>query len=163
MPTHGLQSIFKSKMLYNTFMKCTDGAINVRLLGIDFGLKRVGLALTDEGGRMAFPRPALARTSNDALIAEIGRMAAEEKVEAVVLGLPIAMDGEETDLSRQVRNLARKITSKTGLKVHLMDERLTSAEAQARLREAGVSSKKMKGKLDSGAAVLILEAYLGRS
>lgn len=134
----------------------------MRLLGIDFGLKRVGLALTDEGGRMAFPRPALERTSNDALVAEIGRMAAEEKIEAVVLGLPIAMDGQETDLSRQVRNLARRITSKTGLPVHLVDERLTSAEAQARLREVGVSSRKMKGKLDSGAAVLILEAYLGR-
>ncbi len=135
----------------------------MRLLGIDFGLKRVGLALTDEGGRMAFPRPALARTSNEALVAEIGRMAAEDKVEAVVLGLPIAMDGQETDLSRQVRNLARRITSKTGLPVHLVDERLTSAEAQARLREAGTSARKMKGKLDSGAAVLILEAYLERS
>jgi len=135
----------------------------VRLLGIDYGLKRVGLAVADDSSSLAFPRPVLERTSNDALVAEIGRMATAEGIQAIVLGLPLALDGQDTDMARQVRNLAKRITAKTGLPVHLVDERLTSAEAQARLREAGVASRKTKGRLDSGAAVLILEAYLGRS
>lgn len=135
----------------------------MRLLGIDYGLKRVGLALADEGSGMAFPRPVIERTSTDALVAEIGRMAVEESIGAVVLGLPLALDGQDTDMTRQVRNLAKKIKAKTGLPVHLVDERLTSAEAQARLREAGISARKMKERLDSGAAVLILQAYLDRS
>lgn len=135
----------------------------MRLLGIDYGLKRVGLAVADNSSSLAFPRPVLERTSNDALVAEIGRMATAEGIQAIVLGLPLALDGQDTDMARQVRNLAKRITAKTGLPVHLVDERLTSSEAQARLREAGVASRKMKGRLDSGAAVLILEAYLGRS
>lgn len=135
----------------------------MRLLGIDYGLKRVGLAVGDDGSGMAFPRPAIERTSADALVTEIGRMAAEESIGAVVLGLPLAMDGQDTDMTRQVRNLAKKIKAKTGLPVHLVDERLTSAEAQARLGEAGVSSRKMRGRLDSGAAAIILETYLGQT
>lgn len=135
----------------------------MRLLGIDYGLKRVGLAVADDDTGLAFPRPAIERTSGDALVAEIGRIVAEEQVAALVLGLPLALDGQDTDMTRQVRNLAKKLKAKLGLPVHLVDERLTSTEAQARLREAGVSSRNMKGRLDSGAAALILQAYLERS
>lgn len=135
----------------------------MRVLGIDYGQVRVGLALTDPEGRMAFPRPALARTSRDALFAELLALAEAEGVGAIVVGLPLALDGTDSLTTRQARNFAESLARRVAVPVHLMDERLSSAEAEARLKEAGLCSRKMKSRLDSQAAVLILESWIARN
>lgn len=109
---------------------------------------------------MAFPRPALVGLSRPQLLAKVTELARAEGASAVVLGLPLLLDGQDSDTTREVRALARELEAASGLAVHLMDERLTSLEAEAMLRQAGVRAKDMRGKVDSQAAVLILEAFL---
>lgn len=132
----------------------------MRTLGIDFGLKRVGLALTDPDGVMAFPRPALERTTRDRLFADLLALIEAEDVGRVVVGLPLALDGSDTETTRQARNFAESLGRRTPLPIELVDERLTSAEAEELLKEAGLCGKKRKARLDSQAAVIILEAWL---
>lgn len=132
----------------------------MRLLGLDYGRRRVGVALSNPEGSMAFPRPALVGLSRPQLLAKVTELARAEGASAVVLGLPLLLDGQDSDTTREVRALARELEAASGLAVHLMDERLTSLEAEAMLRQAGVRAKDMRGKVDSQAAVLILEAFL---
>jgi putative Holliday junction resolvase len=132
----------------------------MRTLGIDFGLKRVGLAITDPEGMMAFPRPAIIRTTKDKFFEELLTLIQAEAVEQIVVGLPLALDGSDTETTRQARNFAQRLARRTPLPIELMDERLTSAEAEARLKEAGLCGKKRKARLDSQAAVIILETWL---
>ena len=134
----------------------------MRLLGLDYGRRRVGVAMSNPEGTMAFPRPALTDLARPALLARIAGLARDEGVTAVVLGLPLQLDGQDSDTTREVRGFARELEAATGLAVHLEDERLTSAEAEVMLREAGVRAKKMRDKVDSQAAVLILEGFLER-
>ena len=135
----------------------------MRVLGIDYGQVRVGLALTDPEGRMAFPRPALVRTTRDALFAALLDLIQAEGVQAVVVGLPLTLDGEDSLTTRQTRNFAESLARRTTAPVHLMDERLSSAAAQEQLKEAGLCSRKMKNRLDSQAAVQILESWIAQN
>ncbi|MDD4951457.1 MAG: Holliday junction resolvase RuvX [Desulfovibrionaceae bacterium] len=132
----------------------------MRALGIDFGLKRVGLAISDPGGVLASPFGTIIRTTRQAAFDQIAAIVEKEKVRAVVVGLPLALDGTETQSTRQARNFAQALEHRLGLAVELMDERLSSAEAEHRLKEAGVCGKKRKQALDKGAAALILQAWL---
>ena len=136
-----------------------------RLIGVDYGLRRVGIAVTDPERGMAFARPALQRKVGQAvkaLVEELAALAKAEDAAGFVVGLPLALDGSDTETTRQVRNFARKLASTSGVPVELADERLTSTEAGAMLREAGLSARKAKNRLDSQAAVLILETYLAQ-
>lgn len=135
----------------------------MRILGIDYGQVRVGLALTDPEGRMAFARPALVRTTRDALFEALLALMAAEGVQAVVVGLPLTLDGEDSLSTRQVRNFAESLARRTSAPVHLMDERLSSAAAEAQLKEAGLCSRKRKSRLDSQAAVQILETWIAQN
>jgi len=135
----------------------------MRVLGIDYGQVRVGLALTDPEGRMAFPRPALVRTSRDALFAALLALIESEDVEAVVVGLPLTLDGGDSLTTRQTRNFAESLARRTPKPIHLMDERLSSAAAEEQLKEAGLCSRKMKSRLDSQAAVQILESWIAQN
>ncbi|MDR3640730.1 MAG: Holliday junction resolvase RuvX [Humidesulfovibrio sp.] len=135
----------------------------MRVLGIDYGQVRIGLAMTDPEGRMAFARPALKRTTRDALFAALAALVEAEGVEAVVVGLPLTLDGEDSLTTRQARNFAESLARRITAPVHLMDERLSSAAAQAQLKEAGLCSRKMKSRLDSQAAVQILETWIGQN
>ncbi|GAB6124497.1 Holliday junction resolvase RuvX [Humidesulfovibrio idahonensis] len=135
----------------------------MRVLGIDYGQVRVGIAITDPEGRMAFPRPAIVRTTRDALFASLVALIKAEGAEAVVVGLPLTLDGEDSLTTRQVRNFAESLARRTTAPVHLMDERLSSAAAQAQLKEAGLCSRKMKSRLDSQAAVQILETWISQN
>lgn len=132
----------------------------MRLLGVDFGLKRVGLAVTDDEGRMAFPLKTLVRTTRDAMFEEILSIIEAERIGTVVVGLPLDLDGSETLTTRQAINFGRSLERRTEAPVVFADERLTSIEAEGLLHEAGISGKKLKKALDSQAAVLILESYL---
>ena len=132
----------------------------MKFLGIDFGLKRVGLAVTDPGGSMVFPLATLERTSRDALFAELLAVIAREGVEAVVVGYPAPPDGGESLTARQAANFARSLARRTPLPVSLMDETLSSQAAEEDLAQAGVKAGRRKQVLDQQAAVRILESYL---
>lgn len=135
----------------------------MRVLGIDYGQVRVGLAITDPEGRMAFPRPAIARSTRDSLFEELAALIRAEGVEAVVVGLPLTLEGEDSLTTRQARNFAASLARRIDAPVHLMDERLSSAAADAQLKEAGLCSRKRKTHLDSQAAVQILETWIGQN
>ncbi|MGE4262994.1 MAG: Holliday junction resolvase RuvX [Desulfovibrio sp.] len=135
----------------------------MRVLGIDYGQVRVGLALTDPEGRMAFPRPALTRTTRDSLFEALLALIRAEDVAAVVVGLPLTLDGGDSLTTRQTRNFAESLARRVEIPVHLMDERLSSAAAEAQLKEAGLCSRKRKTRLDSQAAVQILETWIAQN
>ncbi|MGL1861622.1 MAG: Holliday junction resolvase RuvX [Pseudodesulfovibrio sp.] len=132
----------------------------MRILAIDFGLKRVGLATSDRTGTLASPFRTLERTTRDKLFDELATIIVEEAVEAIVVGLPLSMDGEDTLTTRQARNFAQSLGRRTDLPIHMMDERLTSAQAEEELNAANVRGKKRKMALDSQAAVVILRSWL---
>lgn len=135
----------------------------MRTLGIDFGLKRVGLALSDPAGSMAFPRETIVRTTKDALFARLLEVIATEGVERIVVGMPTGMDGQVTETTRQVRNFIERLKRRTDVPVETTDERLTSFQAEDDLWAAGVNlrkGKKNKEKIDQQAAVRLLQAYL---
>ncbi|XPV76937.1 MAG: Holliday junction resolvase RuvX [Desulfovibrio sp.] len=132
----------------------------MRALAIDFGIKRVGLAVSDPMGILASPFKVIHRTTRDALFEEILQILVDEKIEVVVVGLPIDLQGEETLITRQARNFAESLERRTDLAVHMVDERLTSYAADTELKEAGLCGKKRKKVLDSQAAVHILRTWL---
>lgn len=132
----------------------------MRVLAVDFGTKKLGLALSDPQGRMALPRGVMPRSGEERDLAGLARLVAEEGVTALVVGLPLSLDGEETPSSRGALDFGRKLAARTGLAVHFVDERLTSSEAKARLRESGTRAKKAKARLDAEAAAVILESFL---
>ena len=133
----------------------------MRILGIDFGLKRVGLALTDGSGAMAFPYRTITRTTRDALFSELLEIIRAEDVEHIVVGLPLMLNGEDSLTTRQARNFTASLTRRTDKPVDMMDERLSSAAAEDDLVRAGMTKRtRRKEVLDQQAAVRILETWL---
>ena len=133
----------------------------MRALGIDFGLKRVGLAVSDRTGTLVSPLKTIERTTRDALFDELLEIIQNELIEIVVVGLPLSLDGEDTLTTRQARNFAASLGRRTEIPIHLMDERLSSAEAEEELNAAiHLRGKKRKMALDSQAAVIILRSWL---
>jgi putative Holliday junction resolvase len=141
----------------------------VRVLGIDYGRRRIGLALSDATGLLARPWKTLAREGNPlqvaaALGAEIAALRADaDGLAAVVIGLPRRLNGDEHELSRAVRRLADQLRRSVDLPLHLQDERLSSREAEARLARTEKDWRKRKSSLDAASAAVILQDYLDSS
>jgi len=132
----------------------------MRILGIDYGTKRVGLAVTDPAETLALPYATLEKTTRDKLFSELFAIIEKEGVEKIVLGLPLTLDGGESLTTRQVKNFAKRLERRFDGPVVLVDERLSSHAAKADLDAAGVKKKRQKAVLDQQAAVRILETYL---
>lgn len=141
----------------------------MRLLGIDFGRKRLGLALSDAGGQLARPWKTVAAGGSLAASAQmvaalLTQFAAEhlgeEKIDAIVIGLPRRLNGEDNAQTQPAKLFADQVASVTGVPVHLQDERLTSVEAESRLAEHERDWKVRKKQLDAAAAAIILQDYL---
>ena len=132
----------------------------MKYMCIDYGLKRAGIAVSDPDGGMAFPRPALRVRGKDIFFAELLALAEQEGVRAFVVGLPLRQSGEDSETTRQARNMAARLARRTSLPVYLMPELLSSHEAESRLRQAGKSGKALLDVLDQAAAVAILESFL---
>ncbi len=130
-----------------------------RVIGLDHGTRRIGVAVGDTETGMAFPRQALRRRSVEADIAHIRELAAEEDAELVVIGLPLNMDGSEGEQAGLARGFGDALSS-TGIEVAYVDERLSSWEAGERLAQAGRRPTRGSGELDSTAARVILQQYL---
>lgn len=131
----------------------------MRVLGIDPGLRRVGLALGDERDGLASPYKTLAREDDASLLRALLRELAELEIGKVVLGLPLRMDGREGPEARRARALGDAL-AKQGVAVVMWDERLTTVAAERQLRAAGLRGGKKKSLIDQAAATLLLQSYL---
>ncbi|MBN9123029.1 MAG: Holliday junction resolvase RuvX [Planctomycetes bacterium] len=128
------------------------------LLGVDFGTKRIGLAVCDPDRLIASP---LDTQSNDAgTDAFFRELVVRSKFVGIVVGLPLHANGDESDMSRQARAFAKRLAELTGLPVVMWDERCTSAAAEDALRGAKLTQKKRKAKVDRVAAQMILQSFL---
>jgi putative Holliday junction resolvase len=132
----------------------------VRVLAVDFGEKRIGLAVSDETGRVVVPVGAVARASDAQAASEVARAAKEREVSRVVVGLPRNLDGSEGAIARRARNFARRVGEASGLPVDLHGEALTSVAADAALDEAGVPARGRAGMRDAEAAAVLLRDWL---
>lgn len=131
-----------------------------RACGLDLGAARVGVAICDELGFMAHPRPTLDARDRRRLLAELRALALSEEIDRFVVGLPLDMKGGEGDAARKARELAEAIAEATGVEVELWDERLTTAQAKRALDASGVRGKKAKATIDAAAAVAILQSWM---
>lgn len=131
-----------------------------RILGIDYGRKRIGVAASDPLGMMAHPLDTLEGTPERA-IETIAALAKDREIARIVVGLPLNMDGTDSDMTREARAFAAKVKAATALPVELLDERLSSAGAEDALRGIGLKPGKHKGKVDAIAACELVSAALG--
>ena len=136
-----------------------------RVLGIDLGDRRVGLAVSDPTGALARPLTTLTVTSaGDAMAqvrGEIARLSAEEDgLASIVVGLPSRLDGSASEETARVVTFIRQLARHTALPIATVDERLTSREAESRLAEREPNWRRRKLKLDAAAAALILQEHL---
>lgn len=132
----------------------------MKTLGIDFGERRIGLALSDPDGRMAVPLTTLERSNDRAAVREIGRIVEREGVGALVLGDPVNLDGSRGEASERVRRFGAKLAAATGLEPRLVPETLTTVAARERLEAAGVDVSRHRERLDATAAQILLEEAL---
>jgi putative Holliday junction resolvase len=131
-----------------------------RTMAIDYGTRRIGLAVTDELGLTAQGLPTLHRTNKRNDFDHLRRTIKQYGVSEIVVGLPLRMSGDEGTQSEKVKEFAGEVQAKFKLPVHLFDERLTSVEANRVLDEAEVGGKRRKEVVDQLAAVLILQAFM---
>lgn len=135
----------------------------LKWLGVDYGLARTGLAVSDPEGRLAFPLATLRLEDypgRKAFLAALAERIRLEGAGGVVMGLPLLADGKESLTTRQVRNVAERLKRRVELPVFFMPEFLSSEEAWADLRDAGLTARKRRAVLDQQAAVRILASFL---
>lgn len=133
----------------------------MRVVGLDSGAKRVGIALSDELGLTAQPLATIRRGTDEELVAGLRAALGEVRPDLVVVGLPLRLDGTEGGSARAARRLAELVGDRFGVPCELWDERLTSAQAERVLIEAGVRREdRRKGPTDRIAAAIMLQSFL---
>ena len=130
-----------------------------RVLGVDLGSRRVGLALSDPLGIISSPLQTVPMVSESALVKSLVSLCRERQVVAVVIGLPVSSDGSEGPGCARARRIAGAIAGE-GIPTHLQDESWSSRDAEQALRETGKTRRNSKEKIDAMAASLILREYL---
>jgi len=136
--------------------------MHARILAIDYGRARHGLAVSDGLGLAGRPLPALQRKDEAKDLAVLRRVIEEHDVRRLVVGLPLNMDGSEGEMATEVRVFAGRLESALGLPVLLEDERLSTDEAESLLREGGLRPSERRALRDSVAAAVILRSVLER-
>ena len=131
-----------------------------RTLGVDYGERRVGLAVSDELGMMALPLDILSAQSPRQVIRDVLRICREKQVAAIVVGLPLNMDGSRGPAAEAVERFVRELRRLGELPVEVWDERMSSRQVERMLIDADVSRAKRKGIVDKLAAQVILQSYL---
>ena len=130
-------------------------------MAVDWGDKRIGLAVSDELGFLASPAGVIVRrVGKRAPLAELMRLANELGAQGYVFGLPIDPSGAETDRSREVREVAAKLSMRQTLPIRLVDERFTTSSALRSIREQGGSTRGRKNDVDALAAAVLLDGVL---
>jgi putative Holliday junction resolvase len=133
-----------------------------RVLAVDWGERRIGLAVSDPEGIIATGLDTLVVRGPEHAVACVVEIARVQEVERIVVGMPLLMSGERGEAAEAAQKFADTLTHRMGLPVETYDERLTSALSERRLREVGVRTGHAKGRVDQGAAVALLECYLQR-
>jgi putative Holliday junction resolvase len=134
----------------------------MRYLGIDYGTARIGLAISDASAVIASPLKTVKAEPAENAVKEISGICSEKKVDGIVIGLPLHMNGDEGASAEGARKLGTAIENATDLKVEYIDERLSTVSADRALSEGNVRGKKRKEKVDSVAAAIILQNFLDR-
>lgn len=137
----------------------------MRVLGIDFGQRRIGLALSDASGILATPATTIERVTPEAdpvalVRGALQRLSGEDPISRIVVGLPRRLDGRDNDQTSGVRKFAAELGVQTGLPISLQDERLTSREAEARLALRERDWRRRKPRIDAAAAAIVLQDWL---
>ena len=131
-----------------------------RLAAIDYGTVRLGVAITDPDQRLASPLENYTRRSEPLDRQWLSQLVAQERIAAIVIGLPVHLSGDESQKSREAREFGKWVQNVTSLPVTFFDERFTSAHAEALLLDAELTKKRRKQRLDKLAAQILLTAYL---
>ena len=131
-----------------------------RVLGLDVGSKRIGLAVSDPLGITAQGLETIRRQNKRLDLEELGKIIRQYSVSEIVVGYPLRLSGAEGTQSEKMQRFAEDLRKKFGLPVHLWDERLTSSQANRLLREMELSIQKRAGAVDRMAAVLILQNWM---
>ena len=132
----------------------------MRILGVDYGDSRVGLAVSDEMRVLASPLPPLQTGSMRKTIDEVAKVARETDAEVIVVGLPLNMNGTEGPQAGKVRAFGSKLGEVSGAEIVYKDERLTTVQAHRAFDQAGVSKSRRSRLVDSVSAQIILQSYL---
>jgi putative Holliday junction resolvase len=130
-----------------------------RAIGVDLGTRRIGIAISDAKGTVATPYATLHRTSDENDAQAIAELAAAEKAATVVLGYPLALDGSIGDAALVAQAFAQKLRA-AGARVKLWDERLTTAEAEKKLKGRGMKGRQRRAVVDKVAATVLLQSFL---
>jgi putative Holliday junction resolvase len=131
-----------------------------RVLALDLGKRRIGLALSDELGVTAQGLETLQRTNIREDLARLAKLASSKNVSLFLLGNPLHMSGREGRGAVHAREFGERLEAATGIPIQLWDERLTTVQAQRVLRESGISIEKRAKAVDRLSAVILLESYL---
>ena len=134
-----------------------------RVLAVDWGARRIGLALSDPTGLLASGLPTLQVASRQQAIEQVSRVAREREAERIVVGLPLLLSGERGEAAREAESFAADLGVAAGLPVEMLDERLTSALSTRRIHETGMRGAKARARVDQGAAIALLETWLDRA
>jgi putative Holliday junction resolvase len=131
-----------------------------RIMGIDYGTARIGVALSDELQMLAHPAETITVAKSPDPLARIAALALEKNVERIVVGLPRHMNGSAGESAGKAREFADKLRAKVDCEVRTWDERLSTVAAHRSLREAGKSTRQTRGYVDQVAAQILLQSYL---
>ena len=130
-----------------------------RALGVDLGSRRIGVAISDAGGKVATPYATLERTNDEQDAQAIAEVASAEGAKLIVLGHPLMLDGSRGDAAAVTEAFAAKL-KESGLRVTLWDERLTTKEAESGLKRRGMKGRARRAIIDKVAAQVLLQSYL---
>ena len=133
-----------------------------RVAGIDYGTRRIGIAVSNAEGTVASPYENYTRRDRAQDARRFRRLVEEEEIVLFVVGLPVHLSGEESEKSREARRFAEWLGEVTGVDVALFDERFTTAEARALLETASLTKKRRQARIDMLAAQILLAAFLER-
>jgi putative Holliday junction resolvase len=136
-----------------------------RILAVDYGDRRIGLAISDPTATIATPlRVLVRRPGKRPPVHAIASLATQHDVEHIVIGLPLTLAGDESDRTGEIRSFGTKLAERTGASVSFADERLTSVMAERAVRSLGLrhAQRREKQRIDAAAAVIILQGFLDR-
>ena len=132
----------------------------MRTMGLDVGDKRIGVALSDAGGSLAYPLKAIERSTYEVDLSAIEALAKEHDVASIVVGLPISLNGSLGPQAKKVQEFTRRLSQRMSVPITTYDERFSTAAAERLLIERKLRRQERKGRRDAAAAALVLQAYL---
>jgi len=132
-----------------------DFPVSGRIIGVDWGARRTGVAISDESRQMVFTRPVINPVANKSVMVQVAELVRSERIVGIVIGLPLHMDGSESETTAMVRNFANDLAMQTDVPICFVDETLSSMSAQESMGRVRVHD--IKQKLDSESARVILE------